>query len=145
VGELPTITSRPLIYVHKIPISKTRKFWDGIKEGRLFATKCRVCGKIYYPPQADCSQCLSSDMEWVEVPGEGVIETFAASYLKPQGFEDYPEPYIIAIASVEELGIRVMGLIRGVRPEDVHVGMRVRIRPCIGSDGYHVIFLEPTE
>jgi uncharacterized OB-fold protein len=38
--------SRPLNLIHDVPIVRTKMFWNGLKEGRIYATKCRDCGKI---------------------------------------------------------------------------------------------------
>jgi len=73
---LPTIKSRKLTVTHNIPISKTEKFWRGLKEGKVYATKCKKCGAIHFPPAADCSKCYSSDMEWIELSNEAEIETY---------------------------------------------------------------------
>ena len=112
--EGPAIDSIPIIYRHRIPIGRTVKYWDGLKEGRIYATRCKSCGAVYYPPQADCPYCGSSDVEWIELPREGVLETFTRVYAKPQGYEDF-EPYIIAIARVGD--VRVMGWLVNVKDE----------------------------
>ncbi|MGC8606030.1 MAG: Zn-ribbon domain-containing OB-fold protein [Vulcanisaeta sp.] len=113
-AEGPTIDSVPIVYRHKIPISKTVKYWDGLKEGKIYATRCRSCGAVYYPPQADCPYCGSSDVEWIELPREGILETFTRVYSRPQGYEEF-EPYIIAIARVGN--VRVMGWLINVKDE----------------------------
>jgi uncharacterized OB-fold protein len=62
------------------------------------------------------SNAWSSDVEWVALSDEGVIETFTESHLKPQGFTHYEEPYIIAIARTPE-GAKVMGWLEGISAE----------------------------
>lgn len=112
--EGPTIDSIPLIYKHKIPISRVTRYFDGLKEGKIYATRCRDCGTVYYPPQVDCPYCGSSNVEWFELPKEGVLETFTKVYSRPQGYEDF-EPYIIAIARVGN--VKVMGWLINVKDE----------------------------
>lgn len=141
-AEHPYILSRNLTYVHKIPILKTKMFWDRLKEGVVMATKCNKCGKIYYPPHADCPDCLTSNLEWIELSKEGEIETFVASFLKPQAFEHFKEPYIIAIAMVRE-GVKIMGLVEDIDYKNVNIGMKVRISAKLGDDGFPVIILKP--
>lgn len=142
--EFPTMKSRPLTYIHDIPVLRVKRYWDGLAEGKIYATKCKSCGKLYYPPQGDCPECLKSDMEWVELTKEGVLETFVAAFLKPQGFEHFETPYIIAIARVPE-GVRVMGLLKDIDYKDAKVGMRVEISTHIGEDGFPVIVFRPKE
>jgi len=142
--DFPSIRSRTLIYVHEIPVARIKKFWDGIAEGKLYATRCKVCGELYYPPQGDCARCLNSDVEWVELSREGVLEAFACSYLKPQGFEHFGTPYIIAIARVPE-DVKVMGILEDIDCRDVRVGMRVKIEPRVNSDGFPIISFKPVK
>jgi len=142
--ELPTIKSRPLLFVHAIPISKTKRYWDGLAEGKIYATRCRICGELYYPPQADCAKCYRSEVEWVELSREGVLEAFTCSYLKPQAFEHFETPYIIAIAKLPE-GVKIMGILKDVDCKEVRVGMRVAIESKIGDDGFPIIIFRPLE
>jgi hypothetical protein len=139
--ELPSITSRPITFVHKVPVLKTRLFWDGLKEGKVYATKCRKCGKVYYPPQGDCAPCLSSNMEWVELGKDVVLETYTHVLQRPAGFDQY-EPYIIAIAGTRE-GVRVMGWLEGIKPEEVRVGMKLEMSTRKLPDGFLVITFKP--
>lgn len=138
-GELPSIKSRPLTFVHKIPILKTKLFWEKLKEGEIYATRCKKCGKLYYPPQADCSECLSSDVEWVKLCGEATLEAYTFVHVKPQGFEKYPS-YIIAIAATPE-GVKIMGWLEGLKLEEIKVGMKLKATSMVLDDGYIIIRL----
>jgi len=40
----PAIKSRATRIEFEIPISKTKRFWDGLKEGEIYSTRCRSCG-----------------------------------------------------------------------------------------------------
>jgi len=140
--ELPSITSRPITFIHKVPVLKTRLFWEKLKEGKVYATKCRKCGKVYYPPQGDCAPCLSSDMEWVELSKEAELETYTHALQRPAGFDQY-EPYIIAIARTKD-GVRVMGWLEGIKPEEVKVGMKLEMSTRKLPDGSLVITFKPS-
>ncbi len=121
----PTIDSIPLIYRHKIPISKTHRFWQGLAEGRIRATRCGTCGSIYFPPQDDCPRCMASGLEWVDLPKRGTIEAFTKVYARPQGYEHF-DPYIVAIVGVGDA--RIIGWLMGVEDErNVRVGMDVEV------------------
>lgn len=129
----PTLRSRPLSLTYEIPIGKTKKFWDGIKEGKIYTTKCKKCGKLFFPPVADCSTCLLSDMEWVELSDEAEIETFTYVPVMPATFQQY-EPYTIAIGRLKE-GVRVLAWLKGVKLDEMKVGMRVKLAPKVTSEG----------
>ena len=141
VERLHSVASRLLTYAHKIPISKTQIFWEKLKEGKIFATKCKNCGKVYYPPQTDCSECLKSEFEWVELGDSAVLQTYTLVEAKPQGFSHY-EPYIIAIATTPE-NVKIMGWLEKIGPENIRIGMNLKINTKIVEDGYvTIIFTE---
>jgi len=140
--EKPSITSRPITFTHKVPILKTRRFWEKLEEGEVYATKCKKCGRLYYPPQGDCAHCLSSDVEWVKLNKEAILETYTHALQRPAGFGQY-EPYIIAIAKTRD-GVRVMGWLEDVKLEDVKVGMKLEMSAKKLPDGFPVITFKPS-
>ncbi|MEM0483661.1 DNA-binding protein [Pyrobaculum aerophilum] len=123
--EGPWVESIPLIYRHKLPISNVEQYWKGLERGVIYATRCTACGSVYYPPQAYCPSCGGQNMEWIELPKEGVVETFTKIYAKPQGYEDF-DPYIVAIVSTGEF--KIMGWLKARDEKCVKVGDRVSIR-----------------
>jgi uncharacterized OB-fold protein len=126
-------SARTLHITYNLPISKTSKFWQGLKEGKIYATKCQKCGKLHFPPVADCGDCGSSNMKWTELEGEGEIETFTQVVVKPASFSNESD-YIVAIARLKE-GVRALAWLVGVEREDVQVGMKVRLMARVTSDG----------
>ncbi len=133
MSEMPTLRSRKLEIIYNIPISKTLKFWEGLKEGKIYATKCKKCGRLYFPPVADCAECYSSDMEWIELSGEGEIETFTHVIVKPASFQDEP-PYTVAIARLKE-GVRALAWLTDVKKKDVKVGLKVKLVGKVTPEG----------
>jgi uncharacterized OB-fold protein len=129
-----TMKSNRILHItYNLPISKTSKFWDGLKEGKIYATRCENCGKLHFPPVADCGDCGSSNMKWVELDGEGKIVTFTQVVVKPASFSEEPT-YIVAIARLTE-GVKVLAWLTGIEREDVRVGLKVRLVVRITSDG----------
>jgi len=126
-------SARSLHLTYNLPISRTSKFWKGLKEGKIYATKCPKCGKLHFPPVADCGDCGSSNLKWTELDGEGEIETFTQVVVKPASFSNEAD-YIVAIAQLKE-GVKALAWLTGVEREDVQVGMKVRLVPKITSMG----------
>lgn len=126
-------SARTLHITYNLPISRTSKFWQGLKEGKIYATKCQKCGKLHFPPVADCGDCGSSNLKWTELDGEGEIETFTQVIVKPASFSTEAD-YIVAIARLKE-GVRALAWLTGVEREDVQVGMKVRLVAKVTSDG----------
>jgi len=141
--EIPCTTSRPLTYVHKIPILRTQLFWEKLRDGEVYATRCKKCGRVYYPPQADCPECLTSDVEWFKLNDEATLETYTRVQARPQGFEQR-EPYFIAIATTAD-GVKIIGTLENVKLEDVKVGMKLKTGTRILEDGYVTITFKKFE
>ncbi|MGQ9530377.1 MAG: Zn-ribbon domain-containing OB-fold protein [Candidatus Bathycorpusculaceae bacterium] len=134
MSGMPTIRSREIKIVQEIPISKTLKFWEGLKEGKVYATKCRKCGKLYFPPAADCPECLSSEIEWTELSSEAEIETFTHVVVRPTTFQQY-KPYTVAIGKLKE-GVRVLAWLTGFKLSQISVGMKVKLVAKVSPEGY---------
>jgi len=133
MASMPSIKSREVKIVQDIPISKTLPFWEGLKQGKILATKCRKCGKIFFPPVADCSQCLTSDMEWIELSDEAIIETFTHVVVRPTTFQ-HEKPYTVAVGKLKE-GVRVLAWLTGFKLSEVKVGMKAKLVAKITSEG----------
>ena len=97
------------------PTPETAKFWEAAKQGVLLIERCRDCGKHYFYPRPLCPQCLSRDVEWVEVSGRGVLHTFVINYRPARNFPA-KGPYILGIVELAE-GPRMMTNIVGVDPD----------------------------
>jgi uncharacterized OB-fold protein len=76
--------------------TRVNDFIDHLEQGRVMYTRCNSCGADYFPPRADCGQCLSSEMEWVEVTGTGKLVSYSRLKYAPVGFDD-DLPYSIAM------------------------------------------------
>lgn len=108
-------------------ISKVNEFIGYLEKGKVMATKCKACKMAFFPPRADCFNCLSSDMEWVEVTGEGTLITYSKLMYGPVGFEG-ELPYTIALAQFEN--IKVFGRMSKEIPDsDLKVGMKLKVFP----------------
>jgi len=100
-------------------------FYRHVGEGRLTAARCLNCDSMLLPPRPLCPVCLASDMEWLELGGKGKVKTFTVIHIAPREFRDNA-PYAVAIVELEE-GVRITGQVRGVRSEEVEIGMEVEI------------------
>ncbi len=114
-------------------MTKTAKFVDLLAEGKIEGTVCRECGTRFFPPRADCSKCYSKNMDWFEMPRKGKLETFTTAYYAPFGFEGDP-PYSMGVVDFGN-GLKLFARIeKGVKPEEVKVGMDVIVRPIKYDD-----------
>jgi uncharacterized OB-fold protein len=104
-------------------LTKTNDFIDYLEEGKVEGTKCKECGAVFFPPRADCYQCLCSDMEWFEVSGAGKLLSFTKLEYAPSGFEE-DIPYTLAL--VDYGAYKVFGrLSRDIPEDEITIGMNV--------------------
>lgn len=117
-----------------ISVTKTAKFVDFLAEGKIEGTVCKDCGTKYFPPRADCAKCFSKNMDWFEMPKKGKLETFTTAYYAPFGFENDP-PYSMGVVDFGQ-GLKLFARIsKDIKPEDLKVGMEVKVRPIKYDDG----------
>jgi uncharacterized protein len=117
--------------------AKVSPFVDYLEKGKIMATRCIKCGKSYFPPKTDCPNCMTSEVEWVEITGPGVLKTFTTVIYGPTGFED-DAPYTLGIAEFKA-GVRILGRIsKTVTPGDIKVGMNVNIAPVKLASGHFI-------
>ncbi|MEM4574675.1 MAG: Zn-ribbon domain-containing OB-fold protein [Archaeoglobaceae archaeon] len=134
-GQLQWMDLRELRIRYVISIEGIKKFFEGLKDGKLLATKCK-CGRIFFPPQKDCPSCMKSEMEWIELKKEGILETLTVIFVRPPSFSMH-EPYTVAIAKLDD-GVRVLSWLRG-DPKSVRPGQRVRVEVSKRKEG-HLMF-----
>ena len=105
--------------------TKVNDFIDRLEQGKISGSKCKGCGKVYFPPQADCNICFGKDMEWVDVSGKGKLLTYSRLEYAPVGFEN-DLPYSIALLDFGDY--KVFGRISSDIPEDeIKVGMSMKV------------------
>lgn len=102
------------------------RYWREIPQRyRLEAAKCSGCGKIYFPPRLVCSECKSRQFQTVRLKDEGKLLTYTVIHVPPSSFADQA-PYIMGVVRLDD-GVNVTAQIADCEPEEVQVGMRVRV------------------
>ncbi len=106
---------------------KTADFVANLEHGRVTTTRCKQCGQEYFPPRADCSACLSNNMEWFDINTKGKLLSFTKAMYAPLGFEA-DVPYTLGVAQFGK--VKVFGrLSKGIADSEVRVGMEVKAEP----------------
>jgi uncharacterized OB-fold protein len=107
------------------PDPLTRPFWDACRRRSLEVQSCAVCECLFLPPGPRCPRCWSDRFSARSVSGEGTVETFAV--YRRTYHPARPAPYVVALIQLRE-GPRLISNVVGCRPEEVAIGMRVRVR-----------------
>lgn len=104
--------------------SKVNDFIDRLEQGKVSSTECKTCGLKFFPPRADCYQCLSRDLDWFDISGTGKLLSYSKLEYAPVGF-DGDLPYSIALLDYGDF--KVFGRIAdNLRDEEIEVGMEMK-------------------
>ncbi len=131
--------------------TRVSSFVSYLAQGKIMASRCKSCSGEYYPPQADCTKCLSQDMDLFECPTEGKLVTFTQIMVLPEHFalpvlkvpfgKATLVPAPVGLLEVKE-GIRIMGWIPNVSADDLKVGERMNATPQVLDDERVTIVLK---
>jgi uncharacterized OB-fold protein len=106
-------------------LTKLNDFIDRLEQGKVSGTRCKGCGTVFFPPRADCYQCLGNDMEWFDISGPGKLLTYSKLEYAPVGFEN-DLPYTIALVDYGDY--KVFGRLESRLSEDeIEVGMDMKV------------------
>lgn len=93
------------------------KFFDGLRQKKILATRCSKSGLVYLPPRAYCERSFEPCDGWVEAGEEGIIE--AATIVTAQ-FENLPPPpYAIAYVRLKGVSTAMVNFVGGLDLSDV--------------------------
>ncbi|MEM2896105.1 MAG: Zn-ribbon domain-containing OB-fold protein [Candidatus Bathyarchaeia archaeon] len=91
-----------------------------LAEKKIFAYKCKKCGKAYYPKHSRCFKCKSKDFDEIELGNVCTLLTYTKLYAIPKGIDKVP--LVLGIVEFEN-GVRVLGQIT---TEEVEIGMKLK-------------------
>ena len=94
-----------------------QEYNKSLKKDKLLGLKCTDCGNITCPPMMVCAECASTNLEVVQMSGNGKITTFTTSYIGGEGREN-ELPYTFVMEALDE-GPWIMGNLVSMDPKKV--------------------------
>ena len=119
----------PLTFGYNHYVGKyLERYIQALGERKILGIKCSGCGRVVVPPRSTCGRCDLTMDEWVEVGPEGTVKNFTVAHVKVINGEikDLTEPAIIGMIHLDGADVLIEGLIKGIKPEDVKPGTRVK-------------------
>jgi uncharacterized protein len=105
-----------------------------LEKGVVAGTRCKNCGKLYFPPRVDCLHCRKSEVEWVPIQGTARLVTFTEVYFGPPAFEQ-STPYVLGLAEFDN-GLRVFAPIsHDIARGDLKTDLELVLRPAHSGEG----------
>lgn len=107
-----------------------------LAEGRFMILRSRESGKYIFHPRVAEPLTGSTDLEWVETSGDGVV--YSTSVMRER---NPAENYNVALIDLAE-GPRMMSRVEGLAPEAVKIGMRVKAK-IVEDNGRPLVVFNP--
>ncbi|SHN40160.1 thiolase C-terminal domain-containing protein [Cryptosporangium aurantiacum] len=109
------------------PTLATAAFWSSGADGTLRMSRCSGCRRWFHPPMPCCPTCGSTEIGLEPTSGRGTV--VAVTVTRQAWLRSFPPPFAIAIVAIEESPeARLTTNVVGCPPDDVRIGMRVRVR-----------------
>lgn len=101
-------------------------FMQGLRDGKILASRCSKSGLTYLPPRAYCERSFERCDAWVEAASEGVIET---STIVVRGFQGKRAPPVaVAFVRLDGIDSAIGNYVDGLDLSDLDAAMK-RIAP----------------
>lgn len=101
-----------------------REYFEGTSIGELRVRHCTRCGARFRFLSQWCPQCWSLDLDWERTSGCATVTHYTVVHQPP--IEAFETPYVLALVDLDE-GVRMMTNIVNCAPQEVSIGMRVRV------------------
>lgn len=115
--------------------------YKNLAEHSLVGSRCKSCGKTYYPGRPMCPECFSHDMEAIVFSGKGTLAAYSVIYIAPtamiQAGYDRKNPYCTAVVKLEE-GPKICAQLVGedlTHPEAIKIGTPVTATFIVRGEG----------
>jgi uncharacterized OB-fold protein len=118
-------------------------FWDSVKAHGAQLQRCDSCGRFRFIPTELCT-CGSAASTWTPIAGTGQVYTYTVVHRAPTPAYQAKAPYVIAHVTMDE-GPRMISHLVGVEPEQVTIGMPVRLGYDDVTPELTLYHFEPTE
>ena len=115
-------------------------YWTSGRSGALRLARCRDCRYWINPPSPVCPSCLSRHVADEPVSGRGTLWTYTVNMHPWSGA--FPVPWPAGLVElVEQDGLRILGPIVGVPPEEIAIGMELTLDFEQRGDVYVPVFV----
>jgi len=102
-----------------------RPFWEGARAGQLVQQRDRVTGAVHWPPKP--LYWKGGDrLEWFPASGRGTVFTYVVGREPFLPAFRHLLPHIMVVVQLAE-GARIVGHMVRCTPDDMRVGMPVRV------------------
>lgn len=123
----------PMVYRSMINVPYTwwagdtaSEFLTALKEQKkIIGLKCGKCARVYVPPRKVCPDCFTKNEKWVELSGEGTLETYTVARRQ---LASIPRkvPVIYGMIRLDGADTSMLHFIEKTEPDKIMIGMRLK-------------------
>lgn len=113
-----------------------------VKAGALRVQRCSACGTWTHPARYYCPQCSSGDFTFAAPSGRATVYSYTVSHFSVEPAWQPFVPYVTIVVELAE-GPRLVATARNIRPDEVVIGMPMRIVPETKSPDFAIFWAEP--
>lgn len=124
VEQPPVVEPAETFVLRPMKNRDTEFFWEGTGLGELRIQSCNACGALRFPPGPACPDCGALDRGHVVASGRGTVFSYVVHRHPPVPGRELP--ILIALVDLEE-GVRMVGELVDVEPDDIKIGMPVTV------------------
>ena len=111
-----------------------QRYLEYINSKKLMGSKCKKCGAVDVPPRKLCIKCNSTDVDWIEMSGNGKIAAFSCisvgtTFMVEKGYS-MKKPYCFSVINLDE-GPMISGQLLGVdetKPDTIKIETPVKVK-----------------
>ncbi len=109
------------------------EFFQNLRHGKLTTTRCRRCNQLLWPPRIVCPNCLSSELDWVDLGKEGELYAFTEVRIGPPlGFVQ-DAPFCVGLVRIG--GLTVSSRIDNAKYDQLNIGDKLHLKIVELEDG----------
>lgn len=97
----------------------------GFEQKKIYGARDAETGKVLIPPRGSSPTSGVPTKELVEVKDTGTVTTYTVIAI-PFEAAPFPPPYVAGTILLDGADIPIFHLLRGVEPDEVRMGMRVK-------------------
>jgi len=108
------------------------RFFEGMKQEKIFGTKCAKCNRVLVPARTFCPRCFVDTDEWIECSQEGTLIAWCLTNYRYFAQPIEP-PFISGLISLDGTDVNFLHLVGGFDMSSLDTvrgkvknGMRVR-------------------
>jgi uncharacterized OB-fold protein len=101
------------------------RYLHALAQKRIIGGRCPRCTKVYVPPRGSCPTCGVPTGEELALAHSATVTTFCIVNI-PFGAMPFKPPYVVASLLLDGADLPILHLVRGIEPDQVRMGLRVR-------------------